>query len=142
MKRNEEELSIGPKLVLTCVNSRIYLDEKETGNRAQLWSLTLDGYLVHEGSSPPRDLDSSTAASATRYVLDIEDSAPRPNHLIALTLRRPDLRRKNTQTWTFDEQMGLLRCNVKNMCLQVYGEFKRYAKVVLGPQNDYQVKLK
>lgn len=143
-------------LVLTCVNNRIYLDEKEPGNRAQLWTLTLDGYLIHEGSSPPRDLPSSQAAAdlaadmangaagggGTRYVLDIEEAAPRPNHLIQLTLRRPDMRRKNTQLWLFDDKASLLVCNVRNMCLQVYGEFKRYAKVVLGPQSDYQAKLK
>lgn len=128
------------KLVLTSVNNRIYLDMKEPGNRAQLWSLTLDGYLIHEGSSPPRELKAPLDMS-TRYVLDIEDAAPRPNHLIPLTLRRPDLRRKNTQRWFFDKA-GLLMCNVRNMCLQVKGELKRHALVVLGPQSDYQVKLK
>lgn len=132
------------ELVLTCVNNRIYLDVKESGNRAQLWSLTLDGYLIHEGSSPPRDFHAGFELPldmSTRYVLDIEDAAPRPNHLIPLTLRRPDMRRKNTQKWYFDKA-GYLACNVRNMCLQVHGEFKRHAKVVLGPQSDYQIKLK
>lgn len=143
-RRDNRSSSSSSKLVLTSINNRVYLDEKEPGNRAQLWSLTLDGYLIHEGSSPPRDLEKelkSPLDMSTRYVLDIEDAAPRPNHLIPLTLRRADLRRKNTQRWFFDKT-GLLMCNVRNMCLQVKGELRRHALVVLGPQSDYQVKLK
>jgi hypothetical protein len=55
------------------------------GNRDQLWHMTVDGLIIHEGSSPPRehghynDLDLSN-----RYVLDIEDMAPRPNHHISI----------------------------------------------------------
>lgn len=130
------------ELVLAYQRNKIFIDEKEPGNRAQLWSLTTDGYLVHEGSSAPRELDHdpNNVDLSTRYVLDIEDMAPRPNHLIPLTLRKIDLRRKNTQKWNFDRQ-GMLCCNVRNMCLQVYGEFKRYAGVVLGPTSDYQVKI-
>lgn len=140
----KNELSNSSQLVLTCVNNKIYLEEKQSGDRAQLWSLTLDGYLIHEGSSSPRELQTglySPLDMSNIYVLDIEDAAPRPNHLIQLTLRRPDMRRKNTQKWLFDKA-GYLTCNVRNMCLQVIGEFKRHAKVVLGPLSDYQVKLK
>jgi hypothetical protein len=128
------------ELVLTCLNNKVYLDYKESGNRAQLWTLTLDGYLMHEGSSPPRELDMDAGVEmANCYVLDIEEVAPRPGHLIALSVRRPDMRRKSTQRWTFDSN-GYLCCNVKNMCLQVHGELRRMAKVVLGPINDLNPK--
>ena len=125
------------ELVLTYASNKIFLDYKESGNRAQLWSLTPDGYLLHEGSSPPRELELDAQLDLAHcYVLDIEEVAPRPGHFISLTLRRPDMRRRNTQKWTFDTN-GFLCCNVRNMCLQVQGEFKRLAKIVLGPINDY-----
>jgi hypothetical protein len=112
---------------------KVYLDYKESGNRSQLWSLTLDGYLMHEGSSPPRELEMDAQLDLSNcYVLDIEEVAPRPGYFIPLTLRRPDLRRKSTQLWTFDTN-GHLCCNVRNMCLQVQGEMRRTAKIVLGP---------
>lgn len=128
---------VHPELVLTCVNKRLYLDYKESGNRSQLWSLTPDGYLLHEGSSPPRELEMDTQLDLSScYVLDIEEVAVRPGHFMPLTIRRPDMRRKNFQKWTFDHN-GYLCCNVRNMCLQVpTGELRRMAKVMLGPINN------
>jgi vacuolar protein sorting-associated protein 13D len=35
--------------------TRVILSRKETGARSQLWRMTGDGQLQHEGSSPPRD---------------------------------------------------------------------------------------
>jgi hypothetical protein len=35
--------------------TRVILRRKETGARSQLWRMTGDGQLQHEGSSPPRD---------------------------------------------------------------------------------------
>ena len=121
-------------LVLTVKGNKIFLDKKESGNRAQLWHLTSDGLLIHEGSSPPRELDKTHLMLnlENRYVLDIEDCAPRPNCQIPLILRIPDSRRKNTQSWTFDKD-GVLRCKVLNMSVQIRGDFKRTAPVVLAP---------
>jgi hypothetical protein len=35
--------------------TRVVLNRKEKGARSQLWRMTGDGQLQHEGSSPPRD---------------------------------------------------------------------------------------
>ena len=120
---------------MTAKGNKIFIEKKETGNRSQLWNMTVDGLLIHEGSSPPRELDQNRQFDLeNRYVLDIEDVAPRPNHQIPLTLRLPDSRRRNTQCWAFDID-GYLRCKVLNMCLQIKGEFNRNSAVVLGPNN-------
>ena len=124
------------ELVLTVKGNKICIDKKESGNRSQLWHMTGDGLLIHEGSSPPRELEKTHLMLdlENRYVLDIEDCAPRPNYLIPLVLRLPDSRRKNTQSWTFDKD-GFLRCKVLNMSVQLKGEFQRNTPVVLGPNN-------
>ena len=122
------------ELVLTVVNrNKITIKRKECSNRAQLWRMTADGLLVHEGSSAPNEFNFNAALNiANRYVLDIEDIAPQPNKMLALTLCRPDIRRNNTQKWTFTED-GYLCCKIKNMCLQIDGEFSENARVALGP---------
>ena len=124
---------LNAEFVLCASDSKVYVAYKEQGNRAQLWHMTVDGLLVHEGSSPPKELERSAQFdTSNRYVLDINDVAPRPNHYTPLTLRKPDLRRNNTQRWTLHKD-GFLCCRVRNMCLQVEGEFKPNATVVLGP---------
>jgi vacuolar protein sorting-associated protein 13D len=35
--------------------NRVVLSRKEKGARSQLWRMTVEGQLQHEGSSPPRD---------------------------------------------------------------------------------------
>jgi len=87
-----------PVFVLASINNKVFIDHKESGNRNQLWYLTSDGFLAHEGSSPPKELMQTTGISS-QYVLDIEDVAPQPNRAMALTLRKPDPRRVNTQRW-------------------------------------------
>ena len=60
--------------------------------------------LQHEGSSAPRDPRiKKTSANDVTYVLDIADIALRPSVEVSLILRKPDERRKTTQTWKFTE---------------------------------------
>ena len=122
------------ELVLTVVNkNKITIKRKECSNRSQLWRMTAEGLLVHEGSSPPNEFNVNAALNiANRYVLDIEEIAPQPNRMLALTLSKPDSRRFNSQKWSFTED-GYLCCKIKNMCLQIEGEFNENARVVLGP---------
>ncbi len=121
------------EFVLTAANSKVFIERKESGNRAQLWHLTADGYVIHEGSSSPKELSMNNANIdvSNRFVLDIDDVAPRPSHFTQLTLRRPDTRRNNTQRWSFqaDNQMC---CLVKNMCVLIEGDFQSNARVGLG----------
>ena len=147
------ELDEKQLVVLSVKNRRVLTAKKESGNRDQLWQMTNDGLIVHEGSSPPIEPMAAARNHAAhyntselmnmsnRYVLDIEDMAARPNHNMPLTLRLPDLRRKNTQTWTFVNGgasglgVGLLCCKVPNMCLQI-AEMRGNARVYLGPANQ------
>ena len=125
------------EFVLTSINNKVYIDYKESGNRSQLWKLTQEGFLIHEGSSPPKELMQNTELR-NRYVLDIEDVAPQPNRCMSLTLRKPDPRRVNTQKWTFQSD-GFLCCRVFNMCLQVEGDLKMKSRVVLGPSKNVAI---
>ena len=42
-------------LVLSVVSKFVCLERKEVGNRMQLWCMTPQGLLIHEGSSPPKE---------------------------------------------------------------------------------------
>lgn len=55
-------------------------------------------------------------------VLDIAGPAPQPTQYVSLVLRRPDKRRKSTQTWHFTED-GHLCCAHNNMCVQAKDGF-------------------
>ncbi len=124
------------QLVLASTQNKVYIDFKESGNRSQLWRLTSEGFLVHEGSSPPKEITQNNAEQvANRYVLDIEDVAPQPNRCMPLTLRKPDSRRYNTQKWSFHAD-GFVCCRVLNMCLQIDGNLVEKARVVLGPAKN------
>lgn len=37
--------------VLTASDKKVYIELKESGNRAQLWTLTSESYLINGGSS-------------------------------------------------------------------------------------------
>lgn len=63
--------------------------------------------LEHEGSMPPRDPRNPTSSSDPGLVLDIFDLAPRPGESVPLILRKPDPKRRSTQTWRFTEVRGL-----------------------------------
>ncbi|KZC09178.1 Vacuolar protein sorting-associated protein 13D [Dufourea novaeangliae] len=112
----------------------VVLRRKQYGARSQLWRMTGDGQLQHEGSSPPRDKHSKTPE--TVLVLDIAGTAPQPFTYCALALRKPDPRRRSTQTWRFTDD-GRLCCVHKNMCVQSKDGFMGLhegSEAVLGPQ--------
>ncbi|XP_024892812.1 vacuolar protein sorting-associated protein 13D isoform X2 [Temnothorax curvispinosus] len=121
----------------------VALRRKQYGDRSQLWRMTGDGQLQHEGSSPPRDKHSK--APDTIFVLDIAGTAPQPFTYCALALRKPDPRRRSTQTWRFTDD-GRLCCAHKNMCVQSKDGFmglyeggsvarwQMWSEAVLGPQ--------
>ncbi|XP_034247458.1 vacuolar protein sorting-associated protein 13D isoform X2 [Thrips palmi] len=134
----------GQQLVLDVPpgGTRVVLARKEQGARSQLWRMTGEGQLQHEGSSPPRDPhrshsfgSSSTSSSDKILVLDIAGPAPQPSQYVGLTLRRVDNRRKSTQTWRFTED-GRLCCAHNNMCVQAKDGFfglRQGCEAVLGP---------
>ncbi|XP_072751576.1 intermembrane lipid transfer protein Vps13D isoform X2 [Anoplolepis gracilipes] len=112
----------------------VALRRKQYGDRSQLWRMTGDGQLQHEGSSPPRDKHSKTPD--TIFVLDIAGTAPQPFTYCALALKKPDPRRRSTQTWRFTDD-GRLCCAHKNMCVQSKDGFMGLyegSEAVLGPQ--------
>nr|CAI5831310.1 unnamed protein product [Callosobruchus analis] len=110
------------ELVLDVAKScLVYLNHKIPGERSQLWRLTSEGYLQHEGSSPPLHPSQSRNRS-NHLVLDIESTAPQPNNYSRLMLRRIDPRRRSTQKWRFTEE-GRLCCDHHNMCVQAMDGF-------------------
>ncbi|GAB6019931.1 hypothetical protein CHUAL_001462 [Chamberlinius hualienensis] len=130
-KRQEE-------LVLTVPtgSSKVILQRKEKGERSQLWRMTGEGMLQHEGSSPPRN--SRKHGTSTAYqslVLDIAEMALQPDRYTSLMLRKPNPQRASTQTWEFSED-GRLRCrhhNVFVQCADGYQGLRCGVAVVIGP---------
>ncbi|XP_047110726.1 vacuolar protein sorting-associated protein 13D [Schistocerca piceifrons] len=133
----------GQQLVLEVLpgSNRVTLAQKEHGVRSQLWRMSSEGLLQHEGSSPPHDQSGSGG-----LVLDIAGPAPQPLQYVPLVLRRPDARRQSTQTWRFTAE-GRLCCAHYNMCVQAKDGFfglrqggsrlssswQMWNEVVLGP---------
>ncbi|XP_028134062.1 intermembrane lipid transfer protein Vps13D [Diabrotica virgifera virgifera] len=109
MESQELVLSVGK-------NTRVLLSSKMASDRSQLWRMTSEGYLEHEGSSPPLH-PGQTRNQDSILVLDIENTAPQPNTYSRLMLRRIDPRRQSTQKWRFTED-GRLCCDHYNMCVQ------------------------
>lgn len=97
------------------------LARKRQGQRSQLWRMTPNGQLQHEGSSPPSH-PNQKRSDHNVLVLDIEGLAPHPSSYAKLVLRRPDPRRRTTQTWHFTDE-GRLCCNHYNMCVQAQDGF-------------------
>ncbi|KAJ8974055.1 hypothetical protein NQ317_002301 [Molorchus minor] len=97
-------------------NNRVILAHKIPGERSQLWRMTSEGHIQHEGSSPPSH-PNQPRRQENIVVLDIENTAPQPNTYSRLILRRVDPRRQSTQRWRFTEE-GRLCCNHYNMCVQ------------------------
>lgn len=97
------------------------MNHKVAGERSQLWKISSEGYLEHEGSSPPLHPNQSRKKENV-MVLDIESTAPQPNTYTRLTLRRIDPRRQSTQKWRFTDN-GRLCCDHNNMCVQVMDGF-------------------
>lgn len=102
-------------------NNQVILAHKRHGQRSQLWRMTTTGQLQHEGSSPPSH-PHQQRSSANILVLDIEGPAPQPSSYSRLVLRKPDPRRKSTQTWRFTDE-GRLCCAHYNMCVQAQDGF-------------------
>ncbi|XP_064629557.1 intermembrane lipid transfer protein VPS13D-like isoform X2 [Lineus longissimus] len=106
------------ELVLDVPNGNmVTLKRKEQDKRSQLWRMTSQGMLQHEGSSTPRDPRRPSMTQTNVFVLDIEDIALQPGRSVKLMLRKPDERRKSTQTWRFTED-GRLQCIRDGMCVQ------------------------
>ncbi|XP_048240313.1 vacuolar protein sorting-associated protein 13D-like isoform X2 [Haliotis rufescens] len=129
----------GPEthLVIDCVhNNNLVFKRQENGKRSQLWRMTSSGMLEHEGSMPPRDPQKkSTTKPSPGLVLDIGDIAPQPGRCVPLVLKKPDLRRKSTQTWRFTED-GRLCCSAGTLCVQSIDGVRGLqdgAIAVLGP---------
>ena len=78
--------------------------------------------LEHEGSTAPRDPKNPKASSVV-YVLDIKDIALQPNRDVSLTIRKPEERRKCTQTWQF--VVSCLRLKLQITC-QHYFDWLKY----------------
>ncbi|XP_063232383.1 intermembrane lipid transfer protein Vps13D [Bacillus rossius redtenbacheri] len=115
--------------------SWVVLARKVPGARSQLWRMSGEGQLQHEGSSPPRDPRSRHPARSDVMVLDIAGPAPQPMQYLNLVLRRKDQRRASTQTWHFSPD-GRLRCLHNNMCVQAKDGFfglREGSEAVLGP---------
>lgn len=109
------------ELVLDVVNqNQVVLARKCPGQRSQLWRMTTTGQLQHEGSSPPSHPHQQRSDNI--LVLDIEGLAPHPSSYTRLMLRRPDPRRRSTQTWRFTDE-GRLCCAHYNMCVQAQDGF-------------------
>ncbi|KAK6626649.1 hypothetical protein RUM44_009125 [Polyplax serrata] len=128
------------QLVLDCVDEyRVILNRKQPGARSQLWRMTSEGQLQHEGSSPPRDPRSKSSDYNDKIlVLDIAGTAPQPMQCVALVLRRLDKRRASTQKWRFTQD-GRLCCAHRNMCVQAKDGFfglRQGNEAVLGPSQE------
>ncbi|CAG0914450.1 unnamed protein product [Notodromas monacha] len=116
---------------------KIVLKPKQLGQRSQLWRMTTDGKLAHEGTSPPRDPKHPNSSKEMNrvLVLDIDSKAVLPDEYMPLTLRPPDGRRTLTQHWRFTED-GRLCCMHANLCVQAKDGFRGIiagTEVVLGP---------
>nr|XP_037268534.1 LOW QUALITY PROTEIN: vacuolar protein sorting-associated protein 13D-like [Rhipicephalus microplus] len=114
--------------------TRVVINKKELGKRSQLWRMTSTGMLQHEGSSTPREPRPS-AEPGRMLVLDIAGLGPEPKKYTELMLRKPDSRRRLTQTWQFSSD-GRLCCQLPGMYVQPRDGFhglRRGNDVVLGP---------
>ncbi|XP_043215701.1 vacuolar protein sorting-associated protein 13D-like [Amphibalanus amphitrite] len=122
------------QLVLDVADGVVVLRRKEPGVRSQLWRHLPTGHLVHEGSSPPRDLRHPESTDRL-MVLDIATPGIQPYECVPLRLRRLDARRQFTQRWQFTAD-GRLCCQHPNLFVQAQDGFSglcRGKHAVLGP---------
>ena len=119
----DENQATVPPLVFDVEGARVFLSPKETGKRSQLWRMTSDGMLQHEGSSPPQDPSQSHAVTMRNsLVLDIAGPAVQPSTYVPLMLRKPDERRQLTQKWRFTDD-GRLMCSHRGLFVQAKDGF-------------------
>lgn len=159
----EPGLSIGKsameslELVLDVDGTKVILNKKEQGKRSQLWRVSAEGLIQHEGSrfavilwvlscrfeiyttfipfSPPRDLR-KPQQEATMLVLDIAGPAPLPTQCVPLMLRKPDRRRISTQHWEFTGD-GRMKCKLyENLYVQAKDGFGTFGKNGSNPSGS------
>ncbi|XP_014665863.1 PREDICTED: vacuolar protein sorting-associated protein 13D-like [Priapulus caudatus] len=110
----------------------VILARKQPGRRSQLWRMTSAAMLEHEGTSEPRD-PRRPVAQRQSLVLDIDAMAPQPDSYARLMLRKPDERRRRTQTWSFTEDGRLCCPALPGLFVQVRSDIMRQgADVLLG----------
>ncbi|XP_028966611.1 vacuolar protein sorting-associated protein 13D [Galendromus occidentalis] len=124
--------------------NRIVINRKDVGSRNQLWRMTAEQMLQHEGSSTPlapgQPSSSHNQSGGRVFVLDIDAPAADPHRCVSLILRKPDPRRRSLQTWTFTTE-GFLKCDIGNLFVQAKNGLKGLRKggeAVLGPLNYYE----
>lgn len=123
---------VGQSLVIEYSNKQLVLAKQQKNKRSQLWHMTNNGLLVHVESSP--SIQNSNYRHA--LVLDIEDLKDTSlsglsGRFSALAVRRYDPKRSLTQTWQWLDNSYLCLANT-HLCVQVFGELKENANVVLG----------
>ncbi|TRY62990.1 hypothetical protein TCAL_03981 [Tigriopus californicus] len=127
------------ELVLDVEGTKVILAKKEAGKRSQLWRMTSQGLLQHEGSSAPQDPKKSPEVTMRNIlVLDISGHAVQPKHCVPLMLRKPDERRKLTQYWRFTKD-GRMMCDHHGLYVQAQDGFlglQQGNNVVLGPPSS------
>lgn len=120
-------------LVLDVVGGNtVTFHHREPGRRSQLWSYTVEGRLVHEGTVASKQLHKDVSV---KYCLDIAELSVQVEGCSCLALRKVDGRRQTTQIWKFRED-GRLTCGFRNQCvhsLPAFGGMVAGAKVALGP---------
>ena len=109
----------GQQLVFDVEGTRVFLSKMEAGKRSQLWRMTSQGMLQHEGSSPPQDprKGGSNQINKNSLVLDIAGPAVQPKSYVPLMLRKVDERRQLTQKWKFTDE-GKLVCSHRGLYAQ------------------------
>ena len=107
-------------LLFTRVCLQLFISPQEPHKRSQLWRLTGEGLLRHEGSSPPSVKPSSANAG---LVLDIDSLAPPTcGKYVRLVLSKHNLRRMHSQTWSFTE----VNRNMILLALALLPEYHHY----------------
>ena len=106
---------------------------REPGRRSQLWSYSVEGRLLHEGTTTSKR--SYKDSTVSKYCLDIAELAVIAEGCSCLALRKVDNRRQTTQVWKFQPD-GRLTCGFRSQCVQslpAFGGMLSGARVALGP---------
>ncbi|XP_022090239.1 vacuolar protein sorting-associated protein 13D-like isoform X2 [Acanthaster planci] len=131
LKRRDDYTSANLVFDIVPNGKAVILRRKEPGKRSQLWRMTPTGMLQNQAFTPPRDPNKAPSGSHNPLVLDIADMAANPNSIMPLVMRKPDERRKGTQTWFFKED-GHMICHLGGLAVRAKG-LGEGCEVVLGP---------
>ncbi|XP_077998114.1 intermembrane lipid transfer protein VPS13D-like [Glandiceps talaboti] len=133
--RNITDVQYG-ELVLDVCDGNVVMKKKTPGKRSQLWRMTSQGLLRHEGSSPPRHPNQSSSSGGgyiDGLVLDTANLSFSPNAFVPLKLSKPDERRQKHQTWYFTKH-GRLCCGLGGLFVQAKDGVLTEGNIpVLGP---------